>query len=165
MLRRILTGLAAGISISLLVAGLVFAFNDSQASTGQVNATSGNVELYICEASESMLGPECASDDSGEDETIFQGTEDLLPGQEAHGDIRLKNVGTSSWDVVEANAQISIAWDPGNDCNAQLVSDDTFGFTAISTRAPVATIPVGRDPSSVAVDPNTNRIYVVNRLE
>jgi len=29
----------------------------------------------------------------------------------------------------------------------------------------VATIPVGRDPGSVAVDPNNNRIYVVNRLD
>jgi uncharacterized repeat protein (TIGR01451 family) len=114
MRRPILATLAA----ILAVAGayVVFAqLTDTQTASGSVTATSTSADLYICEP-ESTPGPDCGNDDDGADESIFEGLEDIRPGETVSYDIRLKNVGTVDLTVTEATLTISETVDPGADC-------------------------------------------------
>lgn len=132
--------------------GVALAFSDSQTTSGGVNATSAIVDLYICEASSNVPGPPCASDDSGADEVLFEGLENLLPGQSAQVNTRLLNTGPNPWDILSGSPQISIASDPTADCNELL-------------KASVAVTPkqgFGFSPKALDFDPTTQRIYVAN---
>ncbi len=80
----VVVGLAAG-----MVAAL---WTGTQTTSGDVSATSGSPDLYICEPNADPLNPDCGPDDSGADETIFEGTEELLPGGHVWAPVRLKNL-------------------------------------------------------------------------
>jgi len=130
MHRRLLIALGVTAGTLALLAGLVLAFSDSQTSAGAVNANSASVDLYICEASEATPGPTCAGDDSGPDETIFEGMENLLPGQSFHSDIRLKNIGASSWDLVDSVYPRS----PSPQTRAAIATLSSWGMTPSALR-------------------------------
>ncbi len=135
--------------LAILVAatvGIVFAFSDSQVASGGVTATSASVDLYICEASPDVPGAECANDDSGEDEMIFEGLEDLIPGSVAEWDIRLVNEGMNPWDVLAVDTQVSVASDPGSDCQTLLLGGTSVGMLAIIPK------PIGLGPDSESLD-------------
>lgn len=158
--------LVAVIALGALTLGIVLAFSDTRTATGSVNATAGSTDLYICEGSRTQPGPQCVQDDMGADEDIFEGLEDLLPGRVSHWDIRIKNVGTTAWDVLTAAPQITIASDPGGDCLAMLTGSPAFGFVQLLGRAPDSTSIVGTlgnlgsRPMGVAANRTTNRVYV-----
>jgi predicted ribosomally synthesized peptide with SipW-like signal peptide len=82
--------LIIGATVALFAAGGTLApFTDSQTITGDVNA--GTVNLYISDVT--------GSDDTGEDEAIFDGTaENLLPGGSTSWVVRLLNTGANAWD-------------------------------------------------------------------
>jgi hypothetical protein len=95
-----------------------------------VNVTTESADLYICEPSGGTGDPDCPGDDSLADETIFENTENLFPGQTAIWNIRLRNVGTMPWDVAAVQITPTETQDPGNDC------DDlpTIGITALELK-------------------------------
>ncbi len=112
------------VAASLIAAGAlgaaVFAqLGDTQTSSGTNNVSTTSPDLYICEP-DSTPGPDCGSDDSGADETVFETLEDMLPADRVQWDIRLKNVGTEDW-IVTAGGQFDTVTvvetlDPGDDC-------------------------------------------------
>ena len=118
------------IAASLVAAGalgaVVFAqLGDTQTSSGTINVSTTSADLYICEP-DSTPGPDCGSDDSGADETVFETLEDMLPADRVQWDIRLKNVGTEHWivtaggqfDPVTFDPPVTVVetLDPGDDC-------------------------------------------------
>ncbi len=118
----------AGLCVTFIalgtVASIVLAqWTDTQNTTGAVNVTTESAELYICETG----GADCAVDDSGADEIIFEGVEDLYPGSTATYDFRLRNIGTLSWDVTSVTHGFTETSDPGTDCN----DEPTVYFTVI----------------------------------
>ena len=137
---------AFGLVLTAAAAGLVTAvaiaiFIDQQSTSGAVNMASvgeGDT-VYICEfALGEALNPillpsgqtiHCTSDDSGPDEIIFEGDEDLIPGAEKTWDIILWNTSDFPWDIPDfdfdypnlgklVDVQITEVSDPGLDCNA-----------------------------------------------
>lgn len=130
MLRRI--GLAASAAlvvavVSGIITTILFAgpWQDVQSSTGNVTAQSGDVKaLYICDVtgtpgSSTTDCPDVAtSDDSGADEIIFAEVEGLTPGgQPTSWTVRLRNITTGVWDVVDVTFAATESLDAGNDCN------------------------------------------------
>ena len=70
---RIIATVALLLALAAVTVGIVLAISDTQTASCGVNAASASVDLYICEASDTVPGPPCASDDSGGDEIIFEG--------------------------------------------------------------------------------------------
>lgn len=108
----ILTVVLAGLTTAVAVASLT----TSQSTTGSINATSESVDLYLCETPQTT-GPECGDDDSGADETIFEGLENLRPASVTSQRLRLKNVGTSDLTIVSAGLLVTEVADPGIPCD------------------------------------------------
>lgn len=115
----LLFGAAAALGATL---GLATPWTDTQTSSGQVNVVSAYPELlYICEPA----GPDpepCPGDDSGADEIIFEGLEDLIPGHTASYDVRLRNISDEGdanvdWDISALSIDITEVVDPGDDCD------------------------------------------------
>ena len=94
---------------------------DKQSATGAVNVTTVSSDLYICEPN-GTPGPACGSDDSADDETIFEALENMRPGDVVQWDIRLQNVGPVDWEVQGVNLVISETADPGGGCPANALS-------------------------------------------
>ena len=107
-------GFTAGILLAGgALAGVVFAqLGDSQTATGTLNVTTTSADLYLCDPN-NVAGPACGSDDSLADETVFETLEDMLPGDLAQWDLRLKNVGTRDWWVTGVSLNILETTDPG----------------------------------------------------
>ncbi len=120
MVRRFIT-VAVALSAVGFLGGVVFAqLGDTQTASGTVNVTtSASADLYICEP-DSTPGPDCGSDDSGGDESVFETFEDMLPGDVVKWDIRFKNVGTEHLLVTKGGQwepeTVVETLDPGNDC-------------------------------------------------
>jgi len=91
-------------------------WSGTQTTSGSVNATSSSVDLYICEPNADPANTGCGPDDSDADETIFEGTENLLPGSIVWAPVRLRNVGSSALDITGFDASVEKVSDPGNDC-------------------------------------------------
>jgi hypothetical protein len=116
---RLLAVAASVVAIAALSAVAFAQLGDTQTASGTINVSTTSADLYICEP-DSTLGPDCGSDDSGADETVFETLEDMLPADRAQWDIRLKNVGTEDW-IVTAGGQfdpvtVVETLDPGDDC-------------------------------------------------
>ncbi len=157
---------ALGLVLTAAAAGLVTAvaiaiFFDQQSTSGTVNLASvGEAEtVYICDAQGATIGTandtlqpvtlpppidqtiHCESDDSGPDEMIFEGDEDLIPGAEKEWDIILWNTSDFPWDIPDfdfdytdlglgklVDVQITEVSDPGLDCNAEPDIDASILF-------------------------------------
>jgi predicted ribosomally synthesized peptide with SipW-like signal peptide len=111
MKRSILvSSLAISAALTLLaIAGTQALFTDSQTATGDVNA--GTVNLYLLEP---------AGDDTGEDEVIFEGTENLLPGQSANYTLRISNTGTAPFTI----SSLDFSGSSGGECDAVNPGDE-----------------------------------------
>jgi predicted ribosomally synthesized peptide with SipW-like signal peptide len=109
-MRRISSSLLViGAVLALVVGAGTFAvFTDTQTATGPVN--SGTINLYLAD-----LG-----DDTGEDEAIFETTENLLPGETTSWPLRLINTGNRAWDATNVVVTSTESNDPGNDCGTNL---------------------------------------------
>ena len=102
---------AAGLTVSVVLG----VWTGTQTASGTVNVTTSSPDLYLCEPEGTGVG--CGPDDSGADEIIFEGLEDLLPSSAASALLRLRNIGTGPMDVLAAVAGVTEAGDPGNDCD------------------------------------------------
>jgi len=115
-------------SAMALTAGVILAqvMIDEQTAEGGVNAftvtVEGSADLYICEPG-TIAGPDCGADDNGADEVVFEGNEDIRPGEQISWDIRLKNVGTIDWVIREVRFLVSETNDPDSDCSADLLRE------------------------------------------
>ena len=144
-------GLAGGVVMAL--------WTGSQTASGSINATSGSADLHICEPNPAPSNPDCGNDDSGQDETIFEGLENLTPGDEVFGDMRLRNTGGNGWYVLAATTTVTEVSDPGNDC-------DMVPTTQIWLRGKYLT-GLGWDPcnnnvSSTASNPPSGELQAFN---
>jgi predicted ribosomally synthesized peptide with SipW-like signal peptide len=101
--------IAATIAV-LAVAGTQALFTDTQTATGDVNA--GTINLYLLEPG--------GGDDTGENEVIFELTENLLPGDSASYGLRLRNDGTAPLEI----AALDFSGSLGADCDAANVGDE-----------------------------------------
>ncbi len=95
---------AAGLALLAPVAAtIVWAqwFPTHQAN-GQANTAASTADvLYICQPDGLTTNPLCPIDTSGADEIIFAGNEDLLPGNIRWQKIRVTNLGTESFDILD----------------------------------------------------------------
>lgn len=109
-MRRMISSLfVIGAVLTLVVGAGTFAlFTDTQTATGDVN--SGTINLYLADA----------GDDTGEDEAIFETSENLLPGETTSWPLRLINTGNRAWDVSNVVVTSSELSDPGSDCGTNL---------------------------------------------
>ena len=121
--------LAAGVG---LTASIVWAqFSDTQTSAGTISASSTTADLVICDVTRSQSAPTptptdqpgptpvpggCETDDSGDDETVFENFENLRPGGVTKWQIRLRNVGTVPFTITAVQLTILELADPGGDC-------------------------------------------------
>ena len=102
-------------ALGLTTSAVFGVWTGGQTASGAVNATSVSPDLYLCEPESG--GVECGPDDSGPDELIFEGLENLLPSSYASSTLRLRNVGTNPLDVLSAVPAVAEAADPGSDCS------------------------------------------------
>jgi hypothetical protein len=115
-MRWRLIAIAGSVVAAGVLIGVVFAqFTGTQTSSGTVNSTTDSPDLYLCEPEDEGVG--CGPDDSGADEIIFEGLEDLLPSSVASSHLRLRNIGTNPLDVTSAVPEVTEVDDPGNDCD------------------------------------------------
>ena len=106
--------------VALAVAGVTVSvalgmWTGTQTASGTVNATTASPDLYLCEPESEGIG--CGPDDSGPDEIIFEGLENLLPASFTSSNLRLRNIGANPLDVLSAEAVVTEAADPGADCD------------------------------------------------
>jgi len=94
---------------------VIAALGDTHTASGTITVSSESADLYICEPG-AVAGPDCGPDDSDGDELVFESDELLLPGEQAHYDIRLKNVGDRPFVVTNAQVNFDEVADPGDDC-------------------------------------------------
>ncbi len=114
-LRLFLFALVVLATVGLTVSVVLGVWTGTQTASGTVNTTSVSPDLYLCEPESEGIG--CGTDDSGPDEIIFEGLEDLLPASFASSNVRLRNIGVSPLDVLSAEVVVTEAADPGADCN------------------------------------------------
>ena len=145
MKRQAIVVVLAAVAAGAILYVAMAAFFSTQSTTGQISVTSSSPSLYICETTN---GETCSDDDSGADEIIFEGLEDLAPGNPVFQDILLKNVGSSPW-VVMSGTQFSFTevQDPGADCD----------HGAPSYRLYVITDPGGDNPTSAEAGLGSNQ--------
>lgn len=103
------------VAVGLTVSVVLGVWTGTQTASGSVNATTASPDLYLCEVEETGVG--CGPDDSGPDEIIFEGLEDLLPSSMASSSLRLRNIGTDPMDVLSAVPEVTEEADPGDDCD------------------------------------------------
>ena len=126
--------LAIGAAVAAVVTAFVVyaALNDTQTASGTLNATSTSADLYICEPSGGP-GPACGPDDSGADETVFEGIEDIRPGENRTWDLRLVNVGTVDLFMTKVGLVVVESSDPGLDCPSGTLQPGQNSSGEIST--------------------------------
>lgn len=177
-LGLVLTAAAAGLVTAVAIA-IIF---DQQSTSGVVNLASvGEAEtLYICDAQgfpSTTLQPvplptpiaqtiHCVSDDTGADEMIFEGDEDLIAGAEKTWDIILWNTSDFPWDIPDfdfdyptlgklVDVQITEVSDPGPDCTALPTVDAIIGQAGARVLANGGTSTSDDDqPTSGALTPS-----------
>lgn len=116
----LMLGAAAAVGAGLAIAS---PWTDTRTLSSEVNVASPYPDLlYICEPTGPDPDP-CPGDDSGADEIIFEGLEDITPGRTLSYDIRLRNISDQSeanvdWDISAVSIQITEVVDPGDDCDA-----------------------------------------------
>ena len=113
--------LAAGAGV------VVAALGDTEDASGTINVSSESADLYICEPG-NVDGPDCGPDDSDGAEIVFEGLEDLRPGDIVEYDVRLKNVGTVPFVVLDAEFEATETNDPDNDCPQGVLSAYSDGY-------------------------------------
>lgn len=134
--------LMAGAVTIAVVAGTQALFTDTQTASGDVNAAgAGSIDLRI--------NDNVGADDSGDDEIIFETTEDLLPGESASNSIALVNAGTDDFDVVSFDSSGSLnlecdADNPGDDFTVS-VSSPALPFTITAGNSQSVTVTVTLD--------------------
>ncbi len=114
-LRPILFALVALAAVGLTVSVVLGVWTGTQTASGTVNATTASPDLYLCEPESEGIG--CGPDDSGADEIIFEGLEDLLPSSFTSASLRLRNIGANPLDVLSAEPVVAETADPGADCD------------------------------------------------
>ena len=125
MKLRLMAALIGFAVVGGLAGGIVMAlWTGSQTASGSVNAASSSVDLYICEPNADPANSGCGPDDSGADETIFEGTEDLLPGNWVWAPVRLRNVGSTPLDILSTALSMTEVSDPGGDCGYSPMEHD-----------------------------------------
>lgn len=117
MLKRVIIALTL-VAVGAGTAAIVFAaFIVPHQATGTVNtAVSGVEELYICQPSGTTTDPQCPIDTGGADETIFAANEDLLAGSTEWQKIRLTNIGSDAWDLLDMTPTWTEISDPSGLC-------------------------------------------------
>ncbi len=114
MFRMLL--IVVAVLLAAAAGALVYAqLSDSQTASGTVSVTTTSPQLYLCEPPPGFASM-CGDDDSGPDEVVFEGPENLARGQRATYYLLLKNVGTDRITVTSASLSISETSDPGSDC-------------------------------------------------
>lgn len=108
---------AGAASVGLVLAAL----GDTQTATGSVNVSTTSADLYICEPG-NVAGPACGPDDSDGGELVFENLEDIRPGDQVYWDVRLKNVGTVPFTIVDVGGTIAETSDPEANCPAGSLS-------------------------------------------
>lgn len=128
MKRSILmsTLLVGAVVAILAAAGTQALFTDSQTASGDVNA--GTINLYLLQNDD---------DDNGENEFVFESPalENLVPGQTATDNLRLRNDGTVTLTI----AGLDFSSSTGADCDLVLGDDfvpDITGVTVGNTLLP-----------------------------
>lgn len=125
-MKRIIFASLVAIGLGVGAAAIVLAvFSDEQDTTGSVVAAlATDIDLHICEPGE-IAGPDCGADDDGtpggppgENEAIFEGSEQLTPGDPAIWDLRMRNIGNLPWDIDAFAVDIQETNDPNGDCDA-----------------------------------------------
>jgi predicted ribosomally synthesized peptide with SipW-like signal peptide len=145
MTRSILFSvLAIGVAATVIAfAGTQALFSDTQTATGDVNA--GTITLYLDEPSD---------DDSGENEAIFELTENVLPGGTASNALRLNNTGSNTWKIASITPVIT----PDAECDADNGGDEwtaaVTGFSVGDLVAPGGSQTVSVDVSLAAAADN-----------
>ena len=96
MTRSILLSLVViGAVVSLVAGAGTFAvFTDQKTGTAEVNT--GTISLYLSDS----------SDDSGANEALFEGLENMVPGETVSQGIDLFNSGNRAWDVTDVNVTV-----------------------------------------------------------
>ena len=160
-------GLAALLAIGVTVIA-VAQFIDAHVASGDVStATSTSDLLYICQPSGTTVSPQCPVDTAGGDETVFVGSEDLLPGAVKWQKIRLTNTGaTYAWDVLSMSLTWTEIADPGGICNTV---PEGVRWRGSTTSEPIGVTILGRptggfaDPFNIGYDYlNDNHLSVAN---
>lgn len=130
MLKRVVFAFVL-VAVAVGGAAVVWAtLGDTQSATGAVNVTTVSSDLYICEPN-GTPGPACGSDDSADDEIIFETLEDMRPGDIVTWDLRLRNVGTVDWRVSGVTLISVEDVDPGNDCPSDALRQTARGITIL----------------------------------
>jgi hypothetical protein len=113
MKLRLGFGIVAALTVALAV-GIAFGvWTASRTASGSVNATNlAPPNLYLCEPD----GGTCGDDDSGADEVIFEGLEDLTPSSFAEDSLRLRNTGSQDLDILKVTTSVTLGADPGGGC-------------------------------------------------
>ncbi len=129
---RIVIVLAVLASLGVMVPVVWGIWTATRTAGGAVTATTvAAPNLYLCEPDAGG----CGQDDSGADEVIFEGLENLLPNTFAFDSLRLRNVGSQSLDIVRAVTTISEASDPGGDCS--FLPTVRIGLAALGLIGPI----------------------------
>ena len=120
-MKRIIFASLVAIGLGVGAAAIVLAvFSDEQATTGPVMAAlATDIDLYICEP-DAVPGPACGADDSLGNEIVFEGNEQLTPGEDAIADLRMQNIGTLPWDIDMFTIDVQESNDPNADCDAEV---------------------------------------------
>jgi predicted ribosomally synthesized peptide with SipW-like signal peptide len=107
----LLSTLVIGAVVAVLaVAGTQALFTDSQTASGDVNA--GTLDLYLLEPS--------TADDAGANEIIFEGTENLTPGNFVTYGLRIRNDGNVPFSI----AALDFSGSLGAECDAGNAGDE-----------------------------------------
>jgi hypothetical protein len=123
----------------LAFAGTQALFVDSQTATGDVNASSGDVDLRIDD-----VGTLCGFSSVSDNEITFELFENLMPGESVTCQIELENKGSLPFevDVTGADAsgsELDICDDPSDDFTVTLTKGtDTDGDDTLANAATVA---------------------------
>lgn len=143
---------------------------DSQNTFGEIQVTSGSADLYVCEPTGTSGDPICPGDDSGADEIIFEGDEDMVPFSVRNWDLRLVNNGDLAWDVHEIIFTLNEVADPNSDCDVLPTGQQTGffdappGFPTLIALAPDAddhtSAGGGRYTPPFEFMPNNTRVHV-----
>jgi predicted ribosomally synthesized peptide with SipW-like signal peptide len=111
MTRSILLSLVVIGAVVGLVAGAgTFAvFTDTQTGTAEVDT--GTISLYLADGGDDCPSGICAN------EVLFEGAENMVPGETKTWPIRLINNGTHAWDVTDVTVITGFAVNPGGLCD------------------------------------------------
>ncbi|OGO47045.1 MAG: hypothetical protein A2W34_07515 [Chloroflexi bacterium RBG_16_64_32] len=112
---RLIAIAGVAVAVGLTVSVVLGVWTGTHTASGTVNTISDSPDLYLCEPESEGVG--CGPDDSGADEIIFEGLENLLPVSYTSSNVRLRNIGATALDVLSVEPVLTEVADPGADCD------------------------------------------------